>query len=164
MPESPLPLTLALNNIRSLLNVGALFRVSAGAGVEKIILGGFSPVPPRHEISKTALGGVEAVPWEHQFDLRQTIGDYRTKGYTIAALEQTERSTSIYDTPISFPLFLILGHEREGVESELLALCDLHLELPMARPEVHSLNVSTAGAIALYELGRRFCYDKNTKL
>jgi len=158
-PKS-LPLVLALDNVRSLHNVGAILRTAEAAGVEEVLLGGLTPAPPRTEIDKTALGALKTLKCRYVRDLGAELVLYAGKGYSLAALEQTKSSTPIFETPISFPLVLVVGHEREGVQPEILSLCSLHLELPMQGTSIHSLNVSTATGIALYECLRRFCYHK----
>jgi len=142
----------ALNNIRSLHNVGAIFRCADAVAAEKIILGGLTPVPPRDEISKTALGATETVQWEHSANLVKTLLELKEQGFTICALEQTPRSTSLFTTQAPEKVVLVVGHEREGVEQSVLDICDFHLEIPMYGKSAHSLNVSTATAIALYAL------------
>lgn len=156
-----------LNNIRSLLNVGAIFRTADAVGVEKILLTGTTGHPPRNEISKTALGAENTVPWEYFFDpveaiksIKSSHTDKRPLTPTlIIALEQTARSQNIFDwhIPDGFKenLILIVGHEREGVEQKLLDLTDVHLEIPIYGQSAKSLNVATATGIALYELKRK---------
>lgn len=153
-----LPLILVVENVRSLHNIGAIFRSADAAGVEQIILTGLTATPPRHEIEKTALGATQSVPWTHVVDPLPTLRSLKERGYTVAALEQTPTACDLYTCPVSFPLALIVGHERMGVSAETLAVCDYHLELPMHGHSAHSLNVSTATTVALYELGRRLWY------
>lgn len=146
------PVVIALNNVRSLYNVGAIFRSADGVNAEGIILGGLTPTPPRHEIEKTALGATHTVPWEYAQDLRQALATYREKGYALYALEQTERSTNLFATELRFPCVIVAGHEREGVEQGVLDMCDGHVELPMLGESAKSLNVSTATTVALYSI------------
>lgn len=148
---------LLLNNIRSLLNVGAIFRTADAVGVSKILLTGATGCPPRHEISKTALGAQNIVDWEYFVDPIKAIESVKlTK---IIALEQTPKSQNIFDWQIpnqfNGNLILIVGHEREGVEQKLLDLANVHLEIPMYGQSAKSLNVATATGIALYELKRK---------
>jgi len=147
-------LVLALDNVRSLHNVGAIFRSADGAGVSRIVLGGLTPTPPRHEISKTALGACESVPWEYCRDLVKCISELKLRGYTVYALELTPTAVPIFDVKLNEPAVLIVGHEREGVQTEILALCDVHLSLPMHGKCV-SLNVATATGVAVYEFYRQ---------
>ena len=154
-----LPVVLLVDKVRSLHNIGSLFRTAEGANIEEIILSEFSAIPPRPEIEKTALGATSSVRWQQVKSLKDYALKLKEQGYTLCALEQTDHSTNLFTTETKFPLALIIGHEREGVDPELLALCDLHIELPMDGTVVHSLNVSNATAITLYELRRRFCYS-----
>ncbi|MBU6389556.1 TrmH family RNA methyltransferase [Patescibacteria group bacterium] len=158
MPNPRLPGILVLENIRSLHNVGAIFRTADAAHVQRLILAGTTPKPPRHEIDKTALGAVETVPWEWTSRLNRYLRERKQEGYHLYALEQTGTAVDIFSADLLFPFILIAGHEREGVSRETLAECPVHLELPMRGESAHSLNVSTAAAIALYEFGRRFWY------
>lgn len=157
MGSPKLPLTLVLHNLRSLHNVGAIFRSADAVGVEQLVLAGVTPTPPRAEISKTALGTTESVTWHQALDLVRFISEKRAAGYAIYALELTESAQDLYTSTLQFPAVLIAGHERVGVEPEILALCDQHLFLPM-NGQAHSLNVATACGIALYELRRQLCY------
>lgn len=145
---------MALNNIRSLYNVGAIFRTADAVNAEGLLLGGLTPKPPRHEIEKTALGATETVPWEYAADLKAALLAYREKGYTLYALEQTETSTNLFETKLEFPCVVVAGHEREGVEQEILDICDGHVELPMLGESAKSLNVSTSTSVLLYSLLR----------
>jgi 23S rRNA (guanosine2251-2'-O)-methyltransferase len=153
-------LIIALDNVRSLHNVGAIFRTADGAGVSRIILGGLTPTPPRHEISKTALGAADTMPWEHSLNLLATLGQLKTKGYRIYALELTADAVPIHEAGLSLPAVLVVGHEREGVQPDILALADGRLLLPMRGRSVRSLNVSVAAGVAAYEFARRFGYNK----
>lgn len=158
--NSKIPLVLVLDNVRSLYNVGAILRTAEAAGIEEVILSGLTPAPPRTEIDKTSLGALKTLKCRYVRDFKSEALSYLEKGYTLAALEQTETSINPFEYTIPFPLVLVVGHEREGVQSEILTLCSLHLELPMLGTSVHSLNVSTATGIALYECLRQFCYHK----
>lgn len=157
MPQN-LPVILALDNIRSLHNVGAIFRSADAAGCQKILLGGLTPIPPRPEIEKTALGASKTIAWEYTKRLPELLLTHQRQGFTLCALEQTDQALNLFTTPVEFPLVLIIGHEREGVSRECLDLCASHFFLPMEGQSAHSLNVSNATAVALYELLRRFCY------
>lgn len=160
-------LVLLLNNVRSLLNIGAIFRTADAVGVAKILLTGATGYPPRHEISKTALGAENIVPWEYftnPIEAIESVQSNRTGVLQyvpplIIALEQTKKSQNIFDWQIPSKLknnlILIIGHEREGVEQKLLDLADVHLEIPMFGESAKSLNVATATGIALYELKRK---------
>lgn len=143
---------LLLNNIRSILNVGALFRTCDGAGFEKIILTGFTPTPPRKEISKTAIGAENFVAWEYYKDPTGYIRNLRTEGYIIFVLEQTLSSIDFHSiAPREHEnICLILGNEIEGVQKELIDLAHYCIEIPMLGQK-QSLNVATAGGICMYQ-------------
>lgn len=160
MPK--LPVTLVLHNIRSLYNLGAIFRTAEAAGVEGVILSGLTALPPRPEIEKTALGALNSLQWQNVFNLPDFLRKKKEAGYTVVALEQTSTASNLYAQLLTFPLVVILGHEREGVEPAILSLCDQHIHLPQFGASVRSLNVSVAAGIFLYEAVRQFCYDKKS--
>lgn len=149
------------HNIRSAHNVGAIFRSSDGAGVDKIFLSGYSQRPasadkqdlvkPEKMLAKTALGAELSVAWEGADDLVKLINKLKKEGVQIVALEKTEGSVDIRKFQPTFPMALILGHEVDGVKDEVLQLCDAVIEIPM-RGQKESLNVSVATGIAIYEL------------
>jgi 23S rRNA (guanosine2251-2'-O)-methyltransferase len=146
--------TLLLDNIRSLLNVGALFRTADGAGFDRVYLTGITPHPPRKEISKTALGAEEFVSWEYYRDPIEIIMTLRAQWVRIVALEQTPNSVSYLQlSQIEGDICLILGNEITGVDPEILALVDYTVEIPMLGQK-QSLNVATAGGICMYEIVR----------
>lgn len=144
---------LFLDNIRSLQNVGAIFRSAAGFGVQKIILSGITGTPPRKEISKTALGAELETKWEHADNLQFEILNLKKEGFTVAALEITPTAIPIQNYLISpIPhIALIVGNEVEGINSETLSMADIHLMINMTN-KIRSFNVATATAVALYEL------------
>ncbi len=139
------------HNIRSLHNVGAIFRTSDGAGVSKLYLTGYSGVPPRKEISKTALGAEEALPWEYHSDPVELMRALKGQGVQLLALEVGKGSQSIFDFEPQHPCCLVIGNEVDGVEPPLLELCEATLHIPM-RGVKESLNVSVAFGIGVYAL------------
>ena len=150
------PVILLLHNIRSMWNVGSMFRTADAAGIEKIILSGYTATPPRKEIDKTALGAQETVRWEYHSDPLEALSAMKKSGLRIYGLEITEGSrpyTSL--DPCVFPLCLVVGNEVDGLENEVLALCDEVLEIPQYGTK-HSLNVAVAAGIALFEMVRVF--------
>lgn len=148
------PLTVVVDNVRSLYNVGSIFRSCDAALVEKLYLCGFSPFPPRKEISKTALGAEESVPWEYVYDVREVLHRLRGEGRRIAALEHTTGSISCFDlTPDLFPLAVVVGNEITGISDDALADCDMALEIPMFGVK-QSLNVAVATGILCFECVR----------
>lgn len=148
------PIALLLDNIRSLYNVGSMFRTADGAGVARLYLAGHTPRPPRHEIEKTALGATAVVPWEHHPRPADALRAAREAGYTICLLEQTTGGRPYHAFPPDrFPVCLVVGNELTGVSPEVVAEADLALEIPMYGTK-QSLNAAVAAGIALFELVR----------
>ncbi|HSU53892.1 MAG TPA: RNA methyltransferase [Candidatus Dormibacteraeota bacterium] len=151
----PLPVSLLLENVRSLYNVGAFFRTGDGAGIEKLYLAGITGYPPQNMISKTALGAEETLPWEHTRDTVQALRRLREAHYEIAAIETSVHAVDLFDWQPRFPVCLLFGHETDGLTPEVASLADTHVRIPMLGRK-HSLNVATAGGIVLYELLRKY--------
>jgi len=149
-----LPLFALAENIRSLYNVGSIFRTADAVLLGKIILSGYTPTPPRKEIEKTALGATAAVPWEYSKDPIDALRGLRSSGIRIVCLEHTDSSipyTSVH--PTDFPLCLVVGNEITGVSQAVLNECDGAIEIPMLGIK-HSLNVAVAFGVAVFELAR----------
>lgn len=147
-----LPVVVVLNSIRSSYNVGSIFRTSDGAMIEKLILCGYTPQPPKKEVLKTALGSQDSVEWEFVENPINAIKEYKNKGYTICALEQTNDNISYDELKKSnLPLCLIVGNEISGVNQELIDKCDISIEIPQYGIK-QSLNVAVAYGIAIFEL------------
>ena len=145
------PITAVLENIRSLHNVGSIFRTSDGAGIEKLILSGYTGYPPDPKIGKTALGSVESVPWERVPNQFEAVSGLRSRGCRIIALEHTRNSVSYREAAYDFPACIVLGNEVRGITDELLGLCDMAVEIPMFGLK-QSLNVSVAYGILAYHM------------
>ncbi|HTX34077.1 MAG TPA: RNA methyltransferase [Bryobacteraceae bacterium] len=150
-----LPVSVLLDNVRSLYNVGAFFRTADAAGVEKLYLSGITGRPPKRGIAKTALGAEESVPWEYAWEARPALEALRERGYEIAAVETSVHAVDLFDWRPRFPVCLVFGHEVEGIRAEIAAFCDTHVRIPMLGAK-HSLNVATAGGVAIYELLRKY--------
>jgi tRNA G18 (ribose-2'-O)-methylase SpoU len=149
-----LPLIVMVDNVRSLYNVGSIFRTSDGAMIEKLILAGYTPHPPRKEIEKTALGSTKSVPWEHVKHPADAIQKLKETGYKICCLELTDRSIPHYDIKkTDFPMCLVIGNEITGVTKEVIELCDIGIEIPMFGTK-QSLNVAVAYGVAVFELAK----------
>ena len=144
-------IVLVAHNIRSLWNVGSLFRTSDCFGIEKIYLTGYTATPPRREISKTAIGAEKWIDWEYEKDPVKVIKQKKKEGYRIIALELTDDAVNISDYSPPEKICLILGHEVTGVPKELLKLANDTIMIPMLGKK-ESLNVSTATGIALHHL------------
>jgi 23S rRNA (guanosine2251-2'-O)-methyltransferase len=154
-----LPVYVLLNSIRSNYNVGAIFRTSDGAMIEKLFLCGYTPCPPKKEVFKTALGSTESVKWEYAKDAKTVISQLKNKGIQICALELTDKSIPYHQIKSDdLPICLIVGNEITGVSQELLDLCDKSIEIPQYGIK-QSLNVAVAYGVAIFEL--RKIFDKN---
>jgi tRNA G18 (ribose-2'-O)-methylase SpoU len=150
-----LPVSILLDNVRSMYNVGSFFRTADGVAAEHIYLSGISGRPPKKEITKTALGADETVAWSGIDDPHSFAAGLRAKGYEIAAIETSNHSVDLFDWEPRFPVCLLFGHEVDGLPASLLEACDTHVRLPMLGRK-HSLNVATAGGVVLYELLRKY--------
>lgn len=151
------PLVLLLENIRSGGNVGSILRTADAFALEHVALAGYTPAPPHREILKTSLGAEESVPWSQVTDLAGEVRRYRERGYRIAALEQTSRSTPLRGAALDrrAGLVLVLGNEVRGVSAEALALVDEVFEIAQAGAK-QSLNVSVAAGVAAWHLTRQW--------
>jgi len=145
------PFVAVLDNVRSLYNVGAIFRTSDAVMLEKLYLCGITGQPPRKEISKTALGADEIVPWEYSDSAVDTIKKLKKDGYTICAVELAQESIQYDKANFEFPLCLIFGHEVEGISDEVMELVDMAVKVPMLG-RANSLNVETCYGIVVYEV------------
>jgi len=150
-----LPVAVLLDNVRSLYNVGSFFRTADAAAIEKLYLCGITGRPPKSAITKTALGAEESVAWEHSWDPAAVLRDIRGRGYELVAIETSVHAVDLFDWAPRFPVCVVFGHEVEGIQPELSALCDTHVRIPMLGAK-HSLNVATAGGVVLYELLRKY--------
>lgn len=137
------------HNIRSLWNIGAVFRSADAFNVSHIHLTGYTATPPRKEIGKTALGAEATVPWSQENDPINIITQRKKEGYTIVSLELGEGSTPLMDFRPEKPVCIILGHEILGVPPELMKLSDATVQIPMLGTK-NSLNVSVAAGISFY--------------
>ena len=150
-----LPLCVVLNNIRSLHNVGTIFRTADGAGVEKIWLCGITGYPPQGGIAKTALGAEEHVPWEYREDVLSLIKELKKEGYQIVLLEQMDGSVKHDAFKARSAVCLVVGNEVDGITESLQSLCDAAIEIEMNGIK-NSLNVAVAFGIAVYQLRGQF--------
>jgi tRNA G18 (ribose-2'-O)-methylase SpoU len=152
-----------LDNVRSLHNVGSIFRTADGAGVGKLYLCGMTGAPPRPEIRKAALGAEETVAWEYFKHTHDALAKLRQEGYYLLALEKTATSVNYRRAAYPFPLALVVGHEYNGIAPETLDHCDGAISLPMRGTKI-SLNVAVAFGIAAYEIANRLEGKTNTNL
>lgn len=152
---------LILHDIRSAHNVGAMFRTADGAGVDEIILSGYTPCPPKRgalyltdadkAIQKTALGAEGYVPWKKVVSLARLLSKLKKNGYEVVALEQNKESIDYQKYRPKRNIALIVGNEVLGVDEKILRRSDVIIEIPM-RGKKNSLNVSVATGIALYRI------------
>jgi 23S rRNA (guanosine2251-2'-O)-methyltransferase len=150
-----LPVSIVLENVRSMYNVGAFFRTADGVGASKLYLCGITASPPKRAITKTALGAEETVKWEHTWDAISLVRQLRDEGREIAAIETSLRAVDLFDWQPRFPVAILFGHETDGLTPELSGLADTHVRIPMLGRK-HSLNVATAGGVVLFELLRKY--------
>jgi 23S rRNA (guanosine2251-2'-O)-methyltransferase len=151
----PLPVSILLDNVRSLYNVGAFFRTADAAAVEKLYLCGITGRPPKRAISKTALGADETVPWEFSWEPAPIVDTILARGCELAAIETTVHAVDLFDWMPRFPVCVVFGHEVDGIRAEISASCETHVRIPMLGAK-HSLNVATAGGVVAYELLRKY--------
>lgn len=154
-----IPLVVVLDNVRSMHNVGAVFRTADAFIVEKIVLCGITPQPPHREIHKAALGATESVDWIYEKNISEALQNLKNENYKIIGIEQTSTSEIMTDYAINKEekYALVLGNEVDGLSDEALPLYDTFLEIPQLGTK-HSLNVSVCGGIVMWE------FFKNLKM
>ena len=152
-----MPVCVVLDNIRSGLNVGAIFRTCDAFAVQTLYLCGITVQPPHAEILKTALGAVDSVAWKAVADTQQALDELEAAGYYILPVEQTDQSITLDQFVVGdhFPLALVFGNEMRGVDPMVLSRCRSSLEIPQAGIK-HSLNVATSAGIVLWECYRQY--------
>lgn len=155
LDKKKIPVVVVLNNIRSLHNVGSIFRTADGIGVEKLYLCGYTGYPPQSGIAKTALGAEDSVTWSYHEDVLEVIKKYKDIGHKIVLLEQIEESISHDAFKPEGPVCLVLGNEISGISDDVLKLADVALEIDMAGIK-NSLNVAVAFGIVGYHLRQFF--------
>lgn len=148
-----LPLTVVLDNVRSQNNIGSVFRTGDAFRVERICLCGICSTPPHRDIHKTALGAEDSVDWKYFEESADCVRELKEQGYKVYAIEQVDDSIKLDSLPdgLGERVAVIFGNEVEGVQDELLPLCDGSIEIPQQGTK-HSLNVSCAAAIVIWEL------------
>ncbi len=147
-----LPIVVLLDNVRSMSNVGSIFRTCDAFGVSELLLAGITPKPPHREIQKTALGATESVPWRSVQDIKSELNKLREGGYLICAIEQAEKSTNPENIQYKehAGVCLILGNEVTGVDQELINVSDMVSEIPQMGAK-HSVNVAVAAGVVIWE-------------
>ena len=146
-----------LDNIRSIHNVGSIFRTSDALGVDKIYLCGCTPTPidrfgrARQDLAKVALGAEKDIAWEYFVDTKKILKKLKKDGFQIIAVEQDKKSVDFKKIKIKYPVAIVMGNEVDGIDKKTLALCDVIAEIPMVGKK-ESLNVSVSFGIAAYSL------------
>ena len=152
------PLVVVLDNVRSMHNVGAIFRTADAFLLEKIVLCGITPQPPHREIHKAALGATESVDWIYEENISTALQNLKAENFKIIGIEQTSNSEKITDFPIhkDEKYALVLGNEVDGLSDEAFEFYDTFLEIPQLGTK-HSLNVSVCGGIVMWEFFKSLC-------
>jgi 23S rRNA (guanosine2251-2'-O)-methyltransferase len=150
------PVVVVLENVRSMHNVGSVFRTADAFRIEKICLCGFTPRPPHRDINKTALGSTESVIWEGYASAMEAVEVLHQEGYKVFAIEQVHGSVMLdcIEVNKSEKIAVVFGNEAEGVSESLIACCDGYIEIPQFGSK-HSFNISVAAGIVLWELYKK---------
>ena len=156
------PLILVLDDIRSLHNIGSVFRTADAFLIEKIYLCGITATPPNKEIHKTALGATETVAWEHQENVLEVIEKLKKENVMTLAIEQVESAIFLQDFEVKKgeKYALVFGNEVYGVSQEAVAICDGSIEIPQLGTK-HSLNISVSAGIVVWDLFQKMKWPKS---
>ncbi len=154
-----IPIIVVLDNIRSLNNIGSVFRTSDAFLIEKIYLCGITAKPPHKEIHKTALGATETVAWEYAKDALELVKKLKSEGVKVASIEQADNSTMLPDFNIkpNTKYAVVFGNEVKGVQQEVVSESDYCIEIPQFGTK-HSLNISVSVGVVLWDLVKKFKY------
>lgn len=152
-----LPITVVLDNVRSEMNVGSVFRTADAFLIERICLCGITPCPPKSEIHKTALGAEESVAWQYYPTTAVAIDELKAAGYTICSIEQVHDSVSLdrFEVNEGQKLAIVFGNEVKGVGQEVVDGSDVCIEIPQHGTK-HSLNISCCAAIVMWQLALQY--------
>ncbi len=161
---SKLPLIVVLDDVRSLHNVGSVFRSGDAFRIEAVYLCGITATPPNAEIHKTALGGEDSVDWKYFENTEDAVQELHDKGYFVYSVEQVEGSTKLQSLNVHHPspsarFAVVFGNEVKGVKQSVVDRCDGCLEIPQFGTK-HSLNVSVTAGIVMWEFARKLFLDK----
>lgn len=150
------PLIIVLDNVRSLNNIGSIFRTADAFLVEAIYLCGITAIPPHKDIQKTALGATESVDWKYFKTTSEAIKELKKNNYTICAIEQAEESIFLneFEPSLDGHYALIFGNEVNGVEDEIMNLADVCIEIPQKGTK-HSLNIAVSVGVAVWDFFRK---------
>ena len=148
-----LPVTLVLDNVRSEMNVGSVFRTADAFLIEQICLCGITPQPPKSEIHKTALGAEDSVSWQYYPTTLAAVEELKAAGYLVCSIEQVHDSVSLADfaVDVNQPLAIVMGNEVKGVSQEVIDASDRCVEIPQEGTK-HSLNISCCAAIVMWHV------------
>jgi len=148
-----LPIVVVLDNVRSMHNIGSIFRTADGFAVEQVYLCGITAQPPHREIEKTALGATQSIEWSYFADVMEAVEDLRGKGYRIVAVEQAENSTMLnhFEVTRGEKYALVFGNEVNGVSEEVMKKLDACIEIPQFGTK-HSFNIVISAGIVLWDL------------
>ncbi len=154
-----IPLVVVLDEVRSMYNVGSVFRTADAFRVAGIYLCGITAVPPHPEIHKTALGAEDTVEWKHFKTTPEAVESLHADGYTVLSIEQVEGSTKLQDMTLdkNKKYAIIMGNEVKGVQQSVVNMSDGCIEIPQFGTK-HSLNVSTTAGIIIWEFAKRFIF------
>jgi tRNA G18 (ribose-2'-O)-methylase SpoU len=157
-----IPIIILLDNIRSMHNVGSIFRTADAFLLEAIYLCGFTPRPPHRDIHKTALGATETVNWKYFDDALAAAAELGDRGFELFAIEQVENSMPLFSASLDFnkKMAIVFGNEVTGISEALLKRCKGCIEIPQSGMK-HSLNVSVAAGIVIWELSRKHLITLN---
>lgn len=155
--STKIPLVVLLDDVRSMHNVGSVFRTADSFLIQKMYLCGLTPSPPHRDIHKTALGATETVSWEYQQNILDCIHQLKESQYTIYAVEQVHQSTALdaFAVEKNKKVALIFGNEVNGVSEAALALCDGSIEIPQLGSK-HSLNISVSAGIVIWHFAKEY--------
>lgn len=155
--QEKFPVSIILDDIRSLSNIGTFFRTSDAFNIDTLYLCGITATPPHREILKTALGAQDTVKWEHRESVIDLINELKDKGVHVASIEQAEETVALQDIhTLDAPHFaLIFGNEVNGVNQEAINLSDSVIEIPQFGTK-HSLNVSVCAGVVMWEFAKRY--------
>jgi tRNA G18 (ribose-2'-O)-methylase SpoU len=154
-----MPIIIVLDNVRSHLNVGSVFRTADAFLIEAIYLCGITGIPPHRDIQKTALGATETVTWKYFETTAAAIAQLKSDGYKVASIEQAEHSTMLHDVNYDGKekLAVVFGNEVDGVDQQIVSASDMVIEIPQFGTK-HSLNISVSAGIVIWELVRKIDY------
>ena len=154
---SKLPLVIVLDNIRSLNNIGSVFRTSDAFRIEKILLCGITAKPPHRDIQKTALGATKTVEWGYYENTIDCIQELKQEGYEIASIEQAENTTFLHEYQPKNKVAIVMGNEVKGVDQQVIDVSDVCIEIPQFGTK-HSLNVSVCTGIVVWNIFNKLSF------